>query len=364
MKLEKEVKKRIQKKKNKIEKDIVKCRKSNPKKFYRFINNSRATRSKIGPLKNESDEIIVDPKEQAVLLNQYFASVFTKNTSALPTMPRRENGNCHLDGFTITKEKVKQVINQLNDQAAMGPDEIPPSIIKNLEEDLVQPLTILFQASMEQSRIPDDWRTAIVSPIYKMKGKKSDPSNYRPVSLTCVIGKMMERIVKEQLMAYLETNRLITDAQHGFRNGRSPQTNLIEFLNRTTKWLDKGRSFDILYFDSAKAFDKVCHKRLVMKLEQMGVEGKAKEWLRDWLSGIKKMHILELENARLEVRKNFFTVRIVNDWNKIPEEVKNQKTVNGFKGAYDRWKKGKNSNENVLRARGVPAEILTAGTTS
>ena len=287
-KLEKEVKKKIMKKKNKIEKEIVKCRKSNPKKFYRFINKARATRSKIGPLKNEMDEIIVDPKEQAVLLNRYFASVFTKNTSALPTMPPRENENCHLLGFKITEGKVREVIQRLDEQAAMGPDEIPPVVIQRLEEELIRPLTILFQASIDQTCIPDEWRTAIVSPIYKQKGKKSDPSNYRPVSLTCVIGKMLERIIKEQLTTYLETNQLITDAQHGFRQGRSPQTNLIEFLNRTTKWLDEGRSFDVLYLDFAKAFDKVCHKRLILKLEQMGVEEKAKEWLQDWLKGRKQ----------------------------------------------------------------------------
>ena len=77
---------------------------------------------------------------------------------------------------------------------------------------------------------------------------------------------------------------------------------------------------------------------------------------------VRKSHILELENPRLEIRKNFFNVRVVNDWNKIPEEVKTQKSVNGFKGAYDRWKKSKNTQKDVLRASTIPAEILTAGT--
>ena len=170
----------------------------------------------------------------------------------------------------------------------MGPDEIPPLVIKKLGEELVKPLTILFEASLQQEKIPDEWRTSIVSPIYKMKGKKSDPCNYRPVSLTCTIGKMMERIIKEQIMTYLETNNLIAKEQHGFRSGHSPQTNLIEFLNKTTKWMDEGRSFDILYFDFAKAFDKVCHERLILKVSQMGVGGKAREWIRDWLKGRKQ----------------------------------------------------------------------------
>ena len=284
-KLENEVKKKIRMKKNKIEREIVECRKSNPKKYYRYINKAKVTRSKIGPLKNDQDEIVIDPKEQAVLLNRYFASVFTKSTAALPAPPPRVKEEYKIDDFIITEEKVSLVIGNLREQAAMGPDEIPPIIIKELGKELTKPLTILFKASIEQGKIPDEWRTAIVSPIYKGKGKKSEAGNYRPVSLTCVIGKMMERIVKEQLTMYLEGNNLLTDAQHGFRNGRSPQTNLIEFQNKTTKWMDSGRSFDILYFDFEKAFDKVCHERLVMRLGQFGVSGKAREWLKDWLRG-------------------------------------------------------------------------------
>lgn len=287
-KWEKEVKKKIRRKKNKTEKEIVECRKTNPKKFYRYINKARATRSKIGPLKNEMGEIVIDPQEQASLLNKYFGSVFTKSTAVLPAPPPKLKEEGQLDEFEITEEKVMQTIRQLHEQSAMGPDEIPPLVVKQLESELIKPLTILFQASLKQGKIPDDWRIAIVSPIYKMKGKKAEPCNYRPVSLTCVVGKMMERIVKEQLMTYLEKNQLITEAQHGFRHGHSPQTNLIEFLNTTTKWLDKGKSFDILYFDFEKAFDKVCHERLMMKMEQMGVGGNAKKWIQDWLSGRKQ----------------------------------------------------------------------------
>lgn len=128
-----------------------------------------------------------------------------------------------------------------------------------------------------------------------MKGKKSESCNYRPVGLTNVIGKMLERIIKEQLTTHLEKNELISEAQHGFRHRRSPQTNLIEFLNETTKWLDAGRSFDKLYLDFEKAFDKVCHKRLMIKLEGKGIGGKAKDWIENWLKGRKQQVRVEGE---------------------------------------------------------------------
>ena len=90
------------------------------------------------------------------------------------------------------------------------------------------------------------------------------------------------------MTSHIESNKLMSDSQHGFRAGRSVQTNMIEFLNTTTKWLDEGRSFDIIYLDFAKAFDKVCHRRLLVKLEEWGVTGDVLEWLKDWLSGRKQ----------------------------------------------------------------------------
>ena len=95
----------------------------------------------------------------------------------------------------------------------------------------------------------------------------------------------MERIVKEALTKHLEENGLITDEQHGFRTGRSPMTNIVEFKNETTKWLDQGKPYDVLYLDFAKAFDKVPHDKLMVKLEAIGVKGNLLRWLNDWLRG-------------------------------------------------------------------------------
>ena len=144
---------------------------------------------------------------------------------------------------------------------------------------------MLYQTSMETGKIPDEWRDAIITPIFKQKGSRSDPGNYRPVSLTNVAGKIMERIIKNELTAHIEINELMSDSQHGFRSGRSVQTNMVDFLNTTTKWIDEGRSFDVVYLDFSKAFDKVCHRRLLVKLVEWGVIGKVLKWLGDWLSG-------------------------------------------------------------------------------
>ena len=110
----------------------------------------------------------------------------------------------------------------------------------------------------------------------------------------------MERIVKEDIEKHLETNGLIGNSQHGFRHGRSPQTNLVEFMDQTTKWIDNGRSFDIIYMDFAKAFDKVCHASLAAKLKAKGVEGKVLGWIKNWLFGRQQRVVVEGEWSELE----------------------------------------------------------------
>ena len=278
----KEVKKKIKNKKNSLERKIMQSRKTCPKSFYAYINSAKKARSKIGPLKKEGT-VVSDPKEQAEILNGQYASVFTRDDGDIDEWNINSQQVC-LNEVIITEEKVRNAIDKLNEQSASGPDGIPARVIKELKEEMVKPLSILFQKSMDNGKIPDEWRDAEVTPIFK-KGSKADPANYRPVSLTVIIGKTMERIVKEEVMRHVESNGHISDAQHGFRAGRSPQTNLIEFMNETTKWLDEGKAFDIIYLDFSKAFDKVCHRRLLEKLKRVGIGGKLLKWMSDWLKG-------------------------------------------------------------------------------
>ena len=83
------------------------------------------------------------------------------------------------------------------------------------------------------------------------------------------------------------------NSQHGFRRGRSPQTNLIEFMDHVTRWLDEGKSVDIVYFDFSKAFDKVCHSRLAVKMEAAGIRGKVKDWVCEWLRGRRQKVVVD-----------------------------------------------------------------------
>jgi len=131
--------------------------------------------------------------------------------------------------------------------------------------------------------VPEDWRIANVVPLFK-KGKRDLPGNYRPVSLTSVVGKVLERIIRDRIYSYLERNELIGDSQHGFVKGRSCLTNLIEFFEKVTKEVDGGKAVDVVYMDFSKAFDKVAHGGLLQKMKMYGIEGDLANWIRNWLA--------------------------------------------------------------------------------
>ncbi|XP_038671336.1 uncharacterized protein LOC119975618, partial [Scyliorhinus canicula] len=143
-------------------------------------------------------------------------------------------------------------------------------------------LALIFRSSLATGIVPEDWRIANVVPLFK-KGSRDNPGNYRPVSLTSVVGKVLERIIKDTIYNHLDRNNMIRDSQHGFVKGRSCLTNLIEFFEKVTEQVDKGRAVDVVYMDFSKAFDKVPHGRLLQKIRRLGIEGDLEMWIRNWL---------------------------------------------------------------------------------
>ena len=299
-KLEKDVVKKVRNAKRGLEKDIAENKDKNNKKFTNYIKTKTKSKLSIGPLKING-KTITDEIELANHLNTFFASVFTvEELSTLPTV--RHETNSRLERIEITREDIRNTVKKLRAGSAAGPDNIHPQLLKELREELIEPLEIIFTRSIREGRVPEKWREATVIPIFK-KGSKGEAGNYRPVSLTSVPCKVMETIVKDKLVEHLEENNLIRTSQHGFLKGKSCATNLIVFMDKLTKILDKNSKADIFYLDFAKAFDKVAHGRLMIKLESKGVGGEVLAWIRDWLTNRKqRVKVGKSSSGEAEVR--------------------------------------------------------------
>ena len=172
----------------------------------------------------------------------------------------------------------------LKEDKAQGPDDIHPAVLKSCADTVAKPLSKIFNKSLQEGTVPQDWKLATVCPIFK-KGDRSDPGNYRPVSLTSVPCKVLESVIRDELSSYLEKKGFYNrpNCQHGFVKGRSTLTNLPETLESWTNLLEEGFGIDIVYLDYRKAFDTVPHKRLLEKIRGLGLGSMISTWIGDFL---------------------------------------------------------------------------------
>ena len=255
-----------------MEKRLAMEKSGNSKPFYNYVKRKTASRVGVGPIKNATGELISGEEEMANELNNFFASTFTReNLTNVQTMKMRTK----LTGTWITTGKVKAKIKNLKPHSAAGPDGIAPKFLLNCVDQIAPVLAMLYRKSVADGQVPEEWRQANVVPIFK-KGSKMAAGNYRPVSLTCVSCKLLESILKDDIMQHLTRNKLLKNSQHGFMAGKSCTTNLLEFMEKITSEVDRGKSVDIVYLDFAKAFDKVPTERLIRKLHAHGIGGKVK----------------------------------------------------------------------------------------
>ena len=177
-------------------------------------------------------------------------------------------------------------------KTAGGPDGIPPVFIKHCADELSGPLAKLFELSFEFSFLPPEWCTGYVAPIYK-KGERTDPRNYRPIVLTSSLCKLMESVIKEQLLNYFLSNGFFTRHQHAFLTHHSTTTNLIECTHDWSLSLHASGTTDVIYVDMARAFDSIVFSKLLYKLELYGVTGNLLKWISGFICNRTQRVLLE-----------------------------------------------------------------------
>ncbi|CAM5075663.1 unnamed protein product [Natator depressus] len=271
----------IRKAKSHLEMQLARDVKSNKKGFFRYVGNKKKVKESVGPLLNEGGNLVTEDVVKANVLNTFFASVFMNKVSSQTTAlgSTAWGGG---DQPSVEKEVVRDYLEKLDVHKSMGPDALHPRVLRELADVIAEPLAIIFENSWRSGEVPDDWKEANVVPIFK-KGKKEDPGNYRPVSLTSVPGKIMEQVLKESILKHLEERKVIRNSQHGLTKGKSCLINLIAFYDEITGSGDEGKAVDVLFLNFSKAFDTVSHSILVSKLKKYGLDECTIRWVESWL---------------------------------------------------------------------------------
>ena len=251
--------------------------------FYRHVNRRIGHRSNIGAIVDENNDIVADDTGKANVFNKFFSSVGVTDNNIVPQCVNVVSCET-LDEIVIDELDVLRAINKLKCKLTCGPDNLPPVLFKRLKHCLSKPLALIFNQLLSVGVVPSEWKQAIIVPVFK-KGAAGMVSNYRPISLTCVLSKIMERIISNKIMEFLISHKALHAAQHGFVNGRSTCTNLLESMNDWTIYLQARDQTAIIYIDFSKAFDTVSHNKLFSRLQAYGLGGTILLWLQSFFSG-------------------------------------------------------------------------------
>ncbi len=287
-KLRNKIKKEMKKLVVNEQREIAKCCKQNPKKFWKYIKNKNKSQSSLGDLKHISSAgqelIATSPEDKADALCEYFSSVFINEPSvASVEMLHANTLPSKMEKVIIDETDILNRLSKLNINKSPGPDHLYPRVLFEIRSVIAYPLRKIFEKSLATKILPADWKSANITPVYK-KGDKRCVSNYRPISLTCIISKLLESIIRDDILNHFNDNTFFTNKQFGFLKGRGTVLQLLTVLDDWTRLLEEGGQVDVIYTDLAKAFDKIPHKRLLLKLKSYNIDNEIIDWIESFLS--------------------------------------------------------------------------------
>nr|AEG42077.1 putative non-LTR retrovirus reverse transcriptase [Mayetiola destructor] len=272
---------------NRIQNNI----KLDPATFWKFAKIDKSS----GTYPTEMhylDQNGATPNEIVELFATYFESIYDKDDQVWDFSGAYQ---CILNSeeVNVSLNDIELAINSLKTKGGIGPDEISPYVIKMCVNAITWPLWLLYQKTFDTGIIPGRMKSSRVVPVFK-KGKTDDIKNYRVIAISSVIMKIFERAMRHQLTSIIEPH--LSNAQHGFRAKRSVTTNLMNLSIIVNEAFDRGNQVDIFYGDFKNAFDKVCHRLLVIKMSKFGIGIKTAKWLCEFLIG--RVNSVRIGNAR------------------------------------------------------------------
>ena len=254
---------------------------SEPKKFWKFVKALSKNRSSIPAL----DILYESDKQKAAVLNSFFSCFNLSHPPLDPSFPEDHLSVPNCEALYCMTEEVLHMLEHLDCSKACGPDLISARMLKVTASSIAPSITKLFNISIRTGKLPDQWKLSMVVPIPK-SSNLSEPSNYRPISLLCILGKLLEKHISNLILESLENSSFDLSAQQwGFRSGRSTVSALLSVTHDWHATLEQGQEACAVFFDYQKAFDSVPHRPLLSKLESLQLDNVILKWLTDYLSG-------------------------------------------------------------------------------
>ena len=280
--------------------------KKNSKYFFTYAKRYSKAPASIGPLTNSQGNLTTDPKEICELLREQYESVFStplshskvNDPSKLFDTGNSDNNNV-LSDIEFSEADLIAAMKEIKHDAANGPDDFPAILLNKCSSALAHPLYIFWRKSLDSGTIPCILKQALVTPIFKGGGlSKGVAKNYRPIALTSHLIKTFEKVIRNNMVKFLENSGAMNINQHGFRNGRSCLSQLLAHYDFILSKLETGQNVDVIYLDFAKAFDKVDHGVLLHKLNSLGIKGKLGKWIYSFLTNRSQYVTANREKSR------------------------------------------------------------------
>lgn len=239
-----------------------------------------------------NDNSITSPYLVANTLNSYYLSMGSNNIIDFqPTVSHTINNTMYLN--PTSPQEVRRIIKRLKNKTSCGFDELPPTLIKHCQEELVMPLTYLINQSFSEATFPSLLKKSIIKPVPKTKTAQ-DVTQYRPIALLSTFSKVFETAMCNQLTSFCEKFNIFDSNQHGFRKGKSTVTALVALTREILDIINNHKYAISIMLDMSKAYDRVSHKILLNKLYSIGIRGQAYKWFTSYLEN--RRQCVEIEH--------------------------------------------------------------------
>ena len=254
-----------------------------PKLFWKFVNEDEGENTNFESM--TSNGSLIKDDNFASHFASYFSQIYGISPPPSPnpgqiSHPYDLVNDC-LFFSEISEGETADAIDKLIIGKSPGPDRVPPFLVKGCKDPLLKPLTKIFNLSITNNQFPSQWKISKVCPGYKNVGSVTEISNYRPIAITSTFSKVFETILYNRLLPHVKP--YLSEYQYGFLPNRSTLPNLANFTQDVLDGLDDGLQTDTIYTDFEKAFDRVSHQRLLLKLDRYGLHERTLAFMRSYL---------------------------------------------------------------------------------